>query len=326
LPDRGGRRTNSRRLCRFDANDEWTAFSVNRKPDKPYYTFARRTRLDGVRIGVVREYMDKALFSEADVETIDIVNQAIGDLQQLGATIVDPGEARSAVSGPGRPRGSRVAKSVVRPGVSRRLSRGHRGRAAADHIAILLDMYFGNTPVPHTATGQPSLRNLGGGGNDSGDTKYFTNLYLQDRGDTEIRMLTDLYTQGELLGRPAFPSRKTGLMTSDRDLTLNSAAALQNRFATQTTVFQCSPRTSSMPSCTRRETSRPRFSRLRASRRKNDRGSGLWTNINSRGFPAMTVPAGFTTQVYDRAADGTLLPADRRRAPRRHRLSRPALQ
>ena len=39
----------------------------------------------------------------------------------------------------------------------------------------------------------------------------------------------------------------------------------------------------------------------------NDRSSGLWTYINSRGFPAMTVPAGFTTQVYDRGADGALL-------------------
>ncbi len=31
-----------------------------------------------------------------------------------------------------------------------------------------------------------------------------------------------------------------------------------------------------------------------------DRPAGVWTFINSRGFPAMTVPAGFTTQVYDR--------------------------
>ncbi len=37
----------------------------------------------------------------------------------------------------------------------------------------------------------------------------------------------------------------------------------------------------------------------------NDRGPGLWTYINSRGFPAMTVPAGFTTTVYDRGAPST---------------------
>ena len=38
---------------------------------------------------------------------------------------------------------------------------------------------------------------------------------------------------------------------------------------------------------------------------KNNRGSGVWTYINSRGFPAITVPAGFTTQVYDRVRDPT---------------------
>jgi Asp-tRNA(Asn)/Glu-tRNA(Gln) amidotransferase A subunit family amidase len=39
--------------------------------------------------------------------------------------------------------------------------------------------------------------------------------------------------------------------------------------------------------------------------RKNDRGPSLWTYINSKGFPAMTVPAGFTTEVYDRETDLT---------------------
>ena len=34
--------------------------------------------------------------------------------------------------------------------------------------------------------------------------------------------------------------------------------------------------------------------------RKNDRPPGVWSFVNSRGFPAMTVPAGFTTHVYDR--------------------------
>ena len=49
------------------------------------------TSLDGVRIGVLREYMDKRLFTQADHETIDIVEQAVDDLRRLGATIVDPG-------------------------------------------------------------------------------------------------------------------------------------------------------------------------------------------------------------------------------------------
>jgi len=39
----------------------------------------------------------------------------------------------------------------------------------------------------------------------------------------------------------------------------------------------------------------------------NDRPSTVWTQVNSRGFPAMTVPAGFTTIVYDRDANSNLL-------------------
>ena len=66
-------------------------FSVGRKPNQPYASFASMRRLDGVRIGVIREYMSKKLFSKADEESIDIVERAIGDLRKLGATIVDPG-------------------------------------------------------------------------------------------------------------------------------------------------------------------------------------------------------------------------------------------
>jgi Asp-tRNA(Asn)/Glu-tRNA(Gln) amidotransferase A subunit family amidase len=293
----------------FDPNDEWTAFSINRKPDKPYFAFASRRRLDGVRIGVVREYMDKALFTEADGETIDIVNQAVSDLRKLGATIVDPGEHGALCQ-------TQVDRVVPEwrnqlfiqafPAV---FPVDDEGAPIADHIATLLDMFFRITPVPHTATGQPSLRNLGGGGNDKGDSRYFTNLYLKDRGDSEIRTLTDLYTKANFWDDPAFQNRKSGLMNSDKDLTLDSAAALQNRFATQTTVFQCFAEnkldavvypTGNVPPSILTSPREPS---------KNDRGSGLWTNINSRGFPAMTVPAGFTTTVFDRAADGTLLPA-----------------
>src|SRR6185295_7267614 len=61
----------------FDPNDELTSFSRKRKPPQPYYTYATATRLDGIRIGVIREYMRKDLFTVADHESIDIVNKAI---------------------------------------------------------------------------------------------------------------------------------------------------------------------------------------------------------------------------------------------------------
>src|ERR1043166_5531636 len=79
-------------IAGYDPKDELTAFSVGRTPDQPYESFTHERSLKGMRIGVVREYMDKALFTKADEENIDLVNKAIEDLRKLGATIVDPGE------------------------------------------------------------------------------------------------------------------------------------------------------------------------------------------------------------------------------------------
>ena len=44
-----------------------------------------------MRIGIVREYMDKSLVTKADEENSDLINAAIDDLRKLGAEIVDPG-------------------------------------------------------------------------------------------------------------------------------------------------------------------------------------------------------------------------------------------
>ena len=79
-------------IAGYDPKDELTAFSVGRKPAQALRSvFAAARRLDGLRIGVIREYMSKKLFSKADEESIDIVERAIDDLRKLGATIVDPG-------------------------------------------------------------------------------------------------------------------------------------------------------------------------------------------------------------------------------------------
>ncbi len=78
-------------IAGYDPKDELTVFSVGRTPSQPYASFATARRLDGVRIGVIREYMNKKLFAKADEESIDIVERALGDLRTLGATIVDPG-------------------------------------------------------------------------------------------------------------------------------------------------------------------------------------------------------------------------------------------
>src|SRR4051812_38248405 len=67
----------------YDAKDEMTAFSVGRMPSKPFAAFSSATRLDGVRIGVLREYMRPSLLTKADEESIALVNRAIAQLRML---------------------------------------------------------------------------------------------------------------------------------------------------------------------------------------------------------------------------------------------------
>src|SRR2546428_12696956 len=59
-------------IAGYDPKDELTAFSAGRLPLRSYASFAAAERLDGLRIGVIREYMDKKLFSKADEESIDL--------------------------------------------------------------------------------------------------------------------------------------------------------------------------------------------------------------------------------------------------------------
>src|SRR3989441_11872766 len=78
-------------IAGYDPKDELTAFSIGRMPAEPYRSFANERTLNGMRIGVIREHMDKKVFNEADVQAIDLTERAIGDLRRIGATIVDPG-------------------------------------------------------------------------------------------------------------------------------------------------------------------------------------------------------------------------------------------
>ena len=63
-------------IAGYDPDDELTAFNVGRLPEKPYADFADERSLKGVRIGVVREFMNKELFTQADAQSIDIDRKA----------------------------------------------------------------------------------------------------------------------------------------------------------------------------------------------------------------------------------------------------------
>ena len=285
-------------IAGYDPKDEATVLSIGRRPTKPYASYTAAKRLDGVRIGVVREYMARELFSKADEESIDIVEHAIDDLRKLGATIVDPG-----------PKGALFQACISRDApelMNSAFTRQNRelfpvdaaGQPQSDQIATLLDMHADAARVPQTV----SLRSLNGLGV-PGEDKYMLNKYLQERGDANIKSNADLIAKARFYEDPNFPDRKQARQAAERATLLDTSARLQARYALQTVFLQCMQEqrldalVSPMSTVPPRKLTSPREPNV------NGRPPIGWSLIGQQGFPAITVPAGFTTQIWDRLSD-----------------------
>jgi len=318
-------------IAGYDPLDAYTAFNVGRTPKVPYETFTHVTSLKGMRIGVVREYMDKDVFTKADEESIDIVNRAIDKLRELGATIIDPG-----------PHGELFTKYIHHYGpmlLNQIYAKTHpelfpvdaEGKPTGDYIATFVDLYLDPSKVP----GKFTLRELGGAeggggyggggavagsprgggagetgpGASIGETRYVNNLYLRERGDANVKTMTDWYTKATWYDDPKYPNRKTVLANGDKPRYLDTAGRLLRRYAVQEIILNGFAEmhldavvypTSNLPPARLGEPSEPQV---------NGRGS-LWNFLGAQGFPAITVPAGFTTQVYDRELDTPAAPSE----------------
>ncbi|MGH7227133.1 MAG: amidase family protein, partial [Gemmataceae bacterium] len=215
-------------IAGYDPKDELTVFSVGRRPAQPYASFAAARRLDGLRIGVVREYMSRKLFSKADDESIGIVERAIGDLRDLGATIVDPGPEGSLFQS----YISRLGPELLNSAFARRYPKlfpvDAAGHPLSDQTATLLDMYFDPARVPSNL----SLRSLRTPPVE-GESKFMMDRYLRERGDANIKTMVDLITKARFYVDPHFPDRKRILEAAERATALDTSARLQSRFALQ---------------------------------------------------------------------------------------------
>jgi Asp-tRNA(Asn)/Glu-tRNA(Gln) amidotransferase A subunit family amidase len=286
-------------IAGYDPKDELTAFSVGRKPSQPYYTFANAKRLDGIRIGVVREFMDKDLFNEAAYQTIDIGDQAINDLRSLGATIVDPGPHGALFQGC-------VDKYV--PLYRNKLFTGQfsdRFPAGADPISVLVDMFENPSQVPKG----PNIRNLGPMGAANGEGKFFLNLYLKERGDANIKSITDLINKANYFTdiRPDsdFTSYKEQLERTNDASTLDLATLFQNRRAYQTIVLQCMAMQNLDALAYVSGIIVAPVLGAPVEPSKNNSPIEVWGVLGANGFPTITVPSGFTTAVFDRVRDSS---------------------
>ena len=287
-------------IAGYDPKDEMTVLAIGRTPAKPYAAFASAQRLDGLRIGVVREYMSRKLFAKADEQSIDLIERAIADLRKLGATIVDPGPDAELF----KPCIARYAPELLNAAFARQYRQlfpvDAAGQPAGDQIAALLDLHADPARVPDNV----SLRTLGGGIGAAGEGKYMINRYLRERGDANIKTNADLIAKATFYRDPNFPDRKQAREQAERATVLDTSGRLHTRAALQTMLLQCMQEqrldalVSPMSTVPPRKLTSPREPGV------NGRTAIGWSTIGQQGFPVMTVPAGFTTEVWDRVRDG----------------------
>src|SRR5882724_7013867 len=204
-------------IAGYDPKDELTAFTVGRMPSKSYESFAHAKRLDGLRIGVVREYMHKKLFTKADEQTIDLVARGADELRKLGATLVDPGEG-DLFTACIRKYGPQDDNKLFTKKYPELFPVDAQGKPAGDHTAKLLDIKMNPSLVPADFT----LRDFGGSDAD-GQNKYMLNLYLRGRGDAKIKSNADLIANSNFHQDPKFPDRKKARETAEKITEYNMA-------------------------------------------------------------------------------------------------------
>jgi amidase len=289
-------------IAGYDPRDELTAFSIGRLPAEPYRSFANERTLNGVRIGVIREHMDRRVFNEADVQAIDLTERAIADLRRLGATIVDPGA------------GGALLQSCIDKYVPLYRNRAFieqfanlfpldaNGKPLTDRISQLVDMFLDPSLVPAGST----IRNIAGASN-AGLTKYMLTRYLRERGDANIKSLRDLIDKSnyyrDIRPEAGFVDRKAALEEINSSSTLDLANVVQDRFAYQQVVLQCMAQDNldalvspagNIPAYILGAPIEPPLA---------GRSNSVWGLLGQHGFSTLSVPAGFTTQVFDRVRD-----------------------
>src|SRR5438132_5166560 len=289
-------------IAGYDPKDELTAFSVGRLPSEPYRSFANERKLDGIRIGVIREHMDKNLFTEADVESIDIVERAVSDLRRLGATIVDPGAGGALFQSCVDKYAPIYRNRMFIEQFPNLFPVDSNGKPASDNITRLVDMFFDPSLVP----AGPTIRSMGPAPN-LGQAKYMLSRYLKERGDANIKTIRDLIDKSNFYRdvRPdaGFIDRKAALEEINSSVTLDMVNLFQDRFAYQQVVLQCMAQQNldalvstagNIPAYVLGAPLEPPL---------DGRTASVWGLLGQQGIPTLSVPAGFTTQVFDRVRD-----------------------
>ena len=252
-------------IAGYDPKDEYTAQSVGRTPRTSYLEATSARSLTGVRIGVVREYMTRSLLTQADTQSVDLVEGAIGVLKKLGADVVDPG-----------PEGALFQACITR---------------TAPRL------------LPQVPDGL-TLRSIGGGVGSPGEDRYMLNRYLRERGDANITSNADLIAKSTFYSDPNFPDRRAAREQAERTTSMDNSARLQARFLLQTMLLACMQEQKLDALVAPMSTVPPRKLLSPREPASNGRTAIGWSMFGQQGFPVIDVPAGFTTAVWDRERVG----------------------
>jgi amidase len=290
-------------IAGYDPKDELTAFSIGRKPAQPYHTYAKAGSLQGLRIGVVREFMNKALFTKADEESIDIVERGIANLRELGATVVDPGAGGALFQDCVKKYAPATLGPLFTKQYPQQFAVDATGKPSSDHIPLLVSMSLDGSSFPEG----PSIRGLTAD-RTVGESRFVLEMYLRERGDKNISNISELVAKSnfftDVRKESGFSDKKKNLEDRVKEQTLDLGNRLQQRFALQQIALQCMGQlqldavtypTSNIPAAKLGAPTEPTV---------NGRPSNAWTLLGANGFPAITVPAGFTTVMYDRVLEG----------------------
>lgn len=284
-------------IAGYDPKDPMTSASVRRLPPKPYMAYTGAKRLDGMRIGVLREYVHRNLFTEEDTQAIAIFEQALKDLQALGATLVDPGDGDLLT-----PYIQKNFYILYDPALAKKFPEmfpvDAAGKPTTDRTATVLDITMDPSKAPPL-----TIRDFGNV-EAVGQSKHMLGYYLRMRDDAQIKTISDLIDKATFFKDERFGDRKAGLVRKNKATEVDNNARVHLRYAIQYVVLNAmadlnldlivSP-TNNIPAPKLGSPTVPR---------KNGRPL-VWSFLGAQGFPNMTVPAGFTTEVYDRVVDPT---------------------